>query len=191
MKELLKIFFVLFFISLMTFSTINVFAEDSNSSNLINDTSSTNSTNSTNTTVTKNAIVQPMSVSTSISVTPSSINFGSLPADGLENNYSGVTTVEVTAFQFLSSGNLTVKANDFTRGTDTSRTILVSNLKYDCSGDAAITKRSFTNNEALVDTYSWAILKEYDCTYTLHYYLTIPVGTTPGNYNTTIVYTAY
>lgn len=190
MKELLKIFFVLFFISLLTFSTIGVFAEDSNSSNLINDTNSTNSTNSTNTTVTKNAVVQPMSISTSITVTPSSVNFGSLPADGLEYTYAGVTTVQVSAtgLWILTPGNVTVRAgNDFTRGTDTSRIISLNNFKYDCSGDSVVAKTSFTKDDVAIDQF-YPISNQY--AYTLHYYLTIPKGTDPGVYNTTITYTA-
>lgn len=189
MKELLKIFFVLFFISLITFSTISVFAEDLNNSN---QTNVTNSTNSTNKTVTKNAIVQPMSVLISLDVSPDTINFGGLPADGREYPYSGVTTVDVSATEILwDTGSLTVKANDFTRGTDTTRTILVNNLKYDCSGDVSLNKRSFTKNDVTIDTYPGALWRTYQGTYNLHYYLTVPVGTDPGNYNTTIFYTVY
>ena len=188
MKELLKIFFALFFICLMTFSTINVFAEDSDISNQTNSTNSTNSTNTTKT-VTKNAVVQPMSTSVSVTVTPSSINLGTLMADGLENTYTGAAAVRVRAYSLFGSGTLTVRAaGDFTKGTDISKTIALSNFKYNCSG--YVDKTPFTTTDTEIDTYFSWILGSYDNTYTMNYYITIPTGTDPGIYNTTIYYMA-
>ncbi len=190
MKELLKILSILIFISIITFSTINVFAEDSDNSNQINNTNSTNTENETNKTVTSNAVVQPMSFSASINITPQSpsiLNLGTWPADGAEHTYIGATNVTVNA-SWILNGNLTVRAaDDFTRGTDTSRTIALSNFKYDCPGYVN-SKTSFTTTNSLIDDYSWNW--NWYHTYTMNYYITIPVGTDPGTYNTTIYYTA-
>ncbi len=183
MKELLKIFSVLFFISLITFSGMNVFAEDLASSNHMNDTNITNTTNGTNTTVTSNAIVQPMTA-TGLTVTPTSINLGVWPSDGIEHTYTSVTNVTVTAWGL--TGNLTVRASgDFISGTNR---IPLNNFKYDCPGYIN-SKTSFTTVDSIIDDYTYLIY--YHTTYTMDYYLTIPIGTTPGTYSTNITYAAY
>lgn len=193
MKELLKIFLVLFFISLITFSTLSVFAEDSDTSNQTNDTNETNKTNEINKTVANDAVIQPMaSTSVSINITPQSVNLGTWPADGAEHTYSGITTVQVHATGwwgfFNTSGDLTVRAKgDFTRGTDISKTISLSNFKYDCPN--YVSKTPFTTTDSEIDQYAagWG---GNTYIYTINYYLTIPTGTDPGTYNTTIIYTA-
>ena len=188
MKELLKIFFALFFICLITFSTINVFAADTVISN------QTNSTNSTNTTkiVTKNAVVQPMSLSVSVSVTPESVDFGNLTANGGENTYANAAIVQVRAFNFIfgGGGTLSVRADSaFTMINDNSKTIALNNFKYDCP-TVSLGKTAFTTTDSEIAQYSPPFIGTVRKTYYLNYYLTIPYGTDPGNYTTTVYYTA-
>lgn len=183
MKELLKIFLVLFFISMITFSSISVFAEDSGISNQTNNTNSTK-----NTTITNNAIIQPMSISVSIDVNPSSINLGTLPADGVERTYNGATTARVQALGL--SGYLYIRAvGDFTMGADTSRRIPLNNFQYSCP-EVSADKTSVTTADPGSVIHRYTYFLGYDHTYYMNYYLTIPTGTDPGTYNTTIIYTA-
>lgn len=183
MKELLKIFLALFFICLITFSTINVFAADTV---ILNQTNSTNSTNTTKT-ITKNAVVQPM-VATGITVTPTTINLGTLPADGKEYTFTSAANVTVTAWALLvDDGNVTVRASgNFVNSADTSKTIPLTNFKYGCQG--YVDKTSFTTSDSLVANYDVILYSRI--TYHMDYYLTIPTGTDPGTYTTTIYYMA-
>ncbi len=185
MKELFKIFFVLFFISLITFSTISVFAEDLNNSNQTNVINSTNNNSSGNKTVTKNAIVQPMSIWVSVTETPSTINFGSLVADGVEHTYINATNVTVSAVGITA--DLYVSASDdFKSG---SNSIPLSNFKYtSLDSSYTTTKKSFTTSNELVGTYAYLLVGSK--TYHMNYFLTIPEGTEPGTYTTKITYTA-
>ena len=195
MKELLKVFFVLFFISLVTFSTISVFAEDSSNFdqlNGVNNTNSTNSTNSTNKTVTGNAIIQPMSLLVSVTVTPGNVDFGHLVAGGSEGTITNAATVQVRATNIIfgGGGELSIRSGGaFTRGTDTSNVIALNNFKYECP-TVSLNKTAFTTTNSEIDQYSAPFIGTVRKTYYMNYYLTVPAGTTPGNYNTTIYYTA-
>jgi hypothetical protein len=183
MKEFLKIFSVLFLISSLAFGSISVFAENTSVPDTINNT---NDTNNTNEIVTDNAVIQPMSISVSLTVTPTTINLGNLAADGQEHIYTGATTARVEAIGL--SGYLYVRATgDFTRGTDTSRTISLNNFKYDCP-EVSVGKTQFMTTDQTIHRYTYFL--GYDHTYDMNYYLTIPTGTDPGTYNTTIIYTA-
>jgi hypothetical protein len=188
MKDLLKIFLVLFFISLLTFSSISVFAEDLNISNQTNDTNATNSTTNGTKNVASDGIIQPMSLTTSISVTPQNINLGTWPADGTEHTITNAATVQVNASNFIfgGDGQLRVRASgDFASGTNT---IPLSNFKFDCPGN--ITKTTFTTSDIVIDDYSPPFIGTIRNTYHINYYITVPPGTYPGTYSTTIIYTA-
>ncbi|OEC87099.1 MULTISPECIES: hypothetical protein [Methanobacterium] len=181
MKESYNILFAVFSIIFIVASIFSVYADSSNSSN------STNTTNTTNVTrnLTGNAVVQPMSIWVSVSETPTTINFGSLNADGTEHTYTSATNVTVSAIG-LSASLYTSVGGNFVSSSDT---IPVSNFKYSCSdASPAISKTSFTTTPTLVDTFSYFLVNTK--TYRMNYYLTVPVNTQPGTYSTTVIYTA-
>ena len=180
MRELYNILYITLILTVLIVSIFSVYADDSNSSN----NSTGNTTNPIKTNVTNNAVVQPMSWSISVDITPSTVNFGAFDADGSEHAYTG-TDVTVTAIGF--SANLYVRsAGDLSSSTNT---IPLNNFKYSCSdADPVISKTAFTTTNTLVDSYSYLLINSK--TYNMYYYLTIPPGTDSGNYNTTITYTA-
>jgi hypothetical protein len=185
MKEMLKIVVILLFLSLITFSSISVFAENAYNSNQTNSTNDTNVTNkTTNATVTNNAVIQPMSLYVSLTISPSTtVNFGTLTADGTEHTFTGATTAHVTSW--LGNGGLYVRSSG--NLISSTNSIPLINLKYDCPGYAS--KTQFSTTDSLIDQYNSGLFG-YDYTYTMNYYLTVPTGTYPGTYNTTIIYTA-
>ena len=184
MKDRYNILFAVFSIIFIVASIFSVYADSSNSSNVTNSTNSSNITKN----ITKNAIIQPMSLSTSISVTPPTANFGTLDADGTEHSLTNAAVVQVNASNFIfgGDGTLSVRATgDFTSGTNS---IPLSNFAYECQGN--VTKTTFTTVNSPINDYSPPIIGTVRNTYYLKYYLTIPVNTAPGTYSTTIIYTA-
>ena len=181
MRELYNILYITLILTILIVSIFSVYADDYNSSN----NSTGNTTNTIKTNVTNNAVVQPMSWSISVDITPSTVNFGSLSADGNEHTYAGVTNVTVSAIGF--SADLYVSASgDLVKGTSN---IPLNNLKYSCSdADPVIGKTPFSTSNTLIDNYYYLIISSK--TYNMDYYLTIPAGTDSGKYNTTITYTA-
>ena len=166
-------------ITFVIVSILSVYADSSNSSN------STNLTNSTSKTdMAKSAIVKPMSLTSSIDVTPSTVDLGTWVADGSKHDYRGVTNVTVNASLILS-GTLSVRTSSaFTNGGNT---IPLSYFTYDCPGYVN-TETSFDTTNKRIDDYSWAL--EWNHKYTMNYHLTIPSSSVPGKYSTTIIYTA-
>ena len=185
MRELYSIFCVTLILVILTISMLSVSADNSNSSNITG-----NSTNSTNVTknVTNSAGIRPMSLSTSILVTPQTADFGTLDADGAEHTLTNAAVVQVNASNFIfgGDGTLSIRATgDFISGTSS---IPLSNFAYECPGN--VTKTIFTTTNSPIDDYSPPIIGTVRNTYYLKYYLTIPVNTVPGTYSTTIIYTA-
>jgi hypothetical protein len=156
--------------------------------NITNDSANiTNSTDSTNQTIdaSVDAPVRPMSVWVSLTVTPTSVNLGSVDADGVERTFTGVTTARIRALGF--SGNLFVRASDnFINSANSSQIIPLNNFQFDCPG--YVTKRPFTTTNQLIHEYNYFLI--YDVNYTMNYYLTVPRYTDPGVYSTTVIYTA-
>ena len=185
MKDRYNILFVVFSIIFIVASIFSVYADSSNSSNSLNSSNLTNSTNSiTAKNASKSIIVQPMSVGPDAGVDPTTIDLGNFTADGTERSFSRVTTVSV--WSWGGSGNLYISASgDFTSGTNR---IALSNFKY--SGQysgGTISKKPFTTDNTLLKSYSG--LLHYEDVY-MTYYMAVPSGTLPGNYSTTIYYTA-
>ena len=172
----------------MIFIIASIFSVCAVSSNSLNSSNVTNSTNSTNVTksVTNNAVIQPMSVFISLDVSPTAVTVTNLMADGTERSI-GTTTAHVQSW--LGSGNLYVSSSgDFISSTDN---IPLSNFKFECTNsNPVVNKRSFTTSDYSISRYSSGLLTPYDYTYNINYYLTVPVGTAPGTYTTTITYTA-
>jgi hypothetical protein len=160
-----------------------------------NDTNITNnSSNKTNDTVSVGPMAVGWDPQVSISVT-SSVNFGSQLPDGLESPYPSVTQVNVEA----SDSNLLVTetlqlyvraSGDLSSGNNK---IPLNNLKYDGFSNSSLPKTSFTTSNTRIQ--SWP-LERFLIWYYLsksvngNYYLTVPMGTNQGTYNTTIFYTA-
>ncbi|MDI9623887.1 MAG: hypothetical protein QFX38_03250 [Methanothermobacter sp.] len=126
--------------------------------------------------------VQPLSVWTSVSVTPSTLNLGTIAPDGIERSYPNAATVTVTYF-LAYNDRLSVRASGDLVNANGS-TIPLSNLKFSTSN---IAKRSFTTSDYTILTYSglWG-----SQTVPMNFYITIPVFTDPGTYSVTIIYTA-
>lgn len=183
-KDRYNILFAVFSIIFIVASIFSVYADSSNSSNLTNSTNTTNVTRN----LTQNAIVQPMSLSTSISVTPQSVSMGPWDANGDEHYVPNAATVQVNASNFIlgGDGTLSVRATgDFTSSTSS---IPLSNFKYECLGN--VSKTLFTTTNSQIDSYSPPIIGTIRNTYHINYYLTVPVGVDSGTYSTTIIYTA-
>lgn len=160
-----------------------------------NDTNITNnSSNKTNDTVSVGPMAVGWDPQVSISVT-SSINFGSQLPDGLESPYPSVTQVNVEASDrnllATETLHLYVRASgDLSNGN---QKIPLNNLKYDGFSNSSLPKTSFTTTNTRIQ--SWP-LERFLIWYSLsksvtgNYYLTVPMGTNQGTYNTTIFYTA-
>lgn len=192
MEELnntILIVFIVLIVSLGAFFGSVATSSSANDTNITN-----NSSNKTNDT----ASVGPMAVGwdpqVSISVT-SSINFGSQLPDGLESPYPSVTQVNVEASDrnllATETLNLYVRASgDLSSGNNK---IPLNNLKYDGFSNSSLPKTSFTTTNTRIQ--SWP-LERFLIWYSLsksvtgNYYLTVPMGTNQGTYNTTIFYTA-
>ncbi|MBC7100450.1 MAG: hypothetical protein H5T40_02280 [Methanobacteriales archaeon] len=143
-----------------------------------NETNQTsNKSNTTN-----NTTVQPLSVWSSVSVTPSTLNLGTVPPDGIERSYQNAATVTVTYFWAFDDDHLSVRATGDLIGANGS--IPLSNLKFSTSN---VTKRSFTTTNYIIANYSgpWGILRV-----PMNFYITVPSYTDPGTYSVTIIYTA-
>ena len=185
MRESYNIFCITLILTILIVSIFSVYADDSNSS----DSTGNNTTNNTKANITNNAVIQPMSISPSVSINTTSVDLGNLDANGIEHTYSGITTVHVTAYALLiGSGDLYVRSTgDFTNGADTSKTIPLNNFQYSCP-TVSSGKKSFTTTSTSI--YHYTILGfTYDQDFIMNYYLTIPSGTDAGKYNTTIIYT--
>ena len=170
-------------IGLFAVSAVNITNDSANITNITND-----SINQTISDAPVDAPVQPMAWVLILTVTPRSVNLGTVDADGVERIFTGATTARVRAFNpSHSSGSLYVSASgDFINSANTSQIIPLNNFQFDCPG--YVTKRPFTTTDQLVHhfTFSWW----YDHPYIMNYYLRVPPYTYPGNYSTTIIYTA-
>lgn len=167
--ELVLVVFVLGFIMV----SINAV----NSQDPVNQTN--NTTNVTNTST--EIGVQPLAA-ISISINPTSLNLGTVLADNIERSF--VSSTNVTVFG-TGTGNLYVRAGaDFTQTGNATNIISLANFKYNGFGNAGLPKTSLTTTNALVNTFNTI----YYSTVPVNYYLTVPCGTSPGTYNTTIIY---
>ncbi|MEN4007147.1 MAG: hypothetical protein PQ964_07325 [Methanobacteriaceae archaeon] len=107
-------------ISLFAVSAVNITTDSANITNntdLINQTRSDapiqpmsntiDLINQTGSNASINAPIQPMSLAVILTVTPTSLDLGTVDPDGVERTFTGATTVRVQALAFgRSSGNL-------------------------------------------------------------------------------------
>jgi hypothetical protein len=209
-EKTVLIILMILVIGLGTFTSFGT-SISSNDINVTNTTNSTNTTSKTSSLVTLAAAAPSSSSYTSLTVTPSSVDLGSVLADNSETFYPSQTTIEVCAGDFVSFNrlNLYVKsAGDLDSGSDT---IPINNLKYDGFGSSSLQKTSFYTNYNLVTYWNaqnfkyrnyrvYYVASDYDIygntiylspiTTAANYYLTVPFGTSPGTYQTTIEYIA-
>ena len=144
--------------------------------NAINSQDPANQTNNTtNTTNSSSSLgVQPL-VAQSITVTPASLNLGTLLADNIQNSF--LNSVSVTS-KGTGTGNLYVRAvGDFTQTGNISSTITLANFKYNGFGNAALPITPLTTTNYLVNTFTG----NYNSKVSVNYYLTVPYGT-PSRY---------
>ncbi|KUK01587.1 MAG: Uncharacterized protein XD44_0329 [Methanobacteriaceae archaeon 41_258] len=132
--------------------------------------------------ITNNTTVQPLSAWSSVSVSPSTLNLGTLPPDGIERSYPNAATVTVR-YLLAFNDHLYVRANGDLIGPNGS-TIPISNLKFSTPN---VPKRSFTTSDYIIANYSgfWGSF-----TVPMSFYVTVPPYTDPGTYSVTIIYTA-
>ncbi|MGB9869820.1 hypothetical protein [Methanothermobacter sp.] len=143
-----------------------------------------NNSSADNGTVRRGAVVQPLSLVSSIDVEPSSISLGTVYPDGIEMSYPNAVTVTVT-YIFAFQDTLSVRATgNLINTADSSLMIPLTNLKFSTPG---LSKRPFTTSNQNIMTYSglWG-----SSSVSLSLYITVPPYTDPGTYQTTLIYTS-
>jgi hypothetical protein len=151
------------------------FVSAENSSNSSNQTNGT--VNITN--ISKNISQQNTSVSILIK-SPSSIDLGTRIPDGSEKSYDDIGSIDLSADNV---SELSIKCDgDFVDAENSSNTIALNNFEYDGFGNSSLSKTPFTTSFQSVR--SW----QGNITVPVNFYLTVPVGTRPGSYSTTIYY---
>jgi len=144
-----------------------------------------NNSSAVNKTVKGGGGVQPLSLSASIEVEPSSINLGTVYPDGIERSYPNAVTATVTYF-FAWQDTLSVRADgNLVNTADSSLRIPLSSLKF---STPSLSKRSFTTSDQTIMTYTGVLPGSRSVTMSL--YITVPPYTDPGTYQTTLIYTA-
>jgi len=139
----------------------------------------TNQTIKNISTSTSNITVQSVAGQVSVNVTPSVLNLGILPPDGIERSYPDVVTITVN---HKGAGDLSVKASGDLLG-DSGTTIPIDNLKFSTPN---VPKTSFTTSDQRILHY----LGTGTETVLMSFYVTVPPYTDPGTYSVTIIYTA-
>ncbi|WP_245942907.1 hypothetical protein [Methanothermobacter defluvii] len=146
-----------------------------------------NNSSAVNKTVKGGGGVQPLSLSASIEVEPSSINLGTVYPDGIERSYPNAVTATVTYF-FAWQDTLSVRADgNLVNTADSSLRIPLSSLKF---STPSLSKRSFTTSDQTIMTYTGGFFLPGSRSVTMSLYITVPPYTDPGTYQTTLIYTA-
>ncbi len=168
--DIKKIVFAVSLVLLILVSVLTVFADN-------------NTTNTTNNTT--NRSMAPLGIGVAVTVSPSTVNLGTLMPDGTQHDYPGRASVHVTGFNLFTYTNLYVRASGaFVNTADPSSTIPLSNFEYDNPDTGS--EIPFTTSDVLVDR--WGVIGFVDETVSMNYHLTIPTFTTNGTYTTTITY---
>lgn len=116
----------------------------------------------------------------------STISLGSFDADGLTNNFNGGATGE----QLFTYSNVPIDvytraSGDFANGTNK---IALSNFKY--SGGTVGSAIAFTETYfKMYSNWAKAPIGGFNSE-PINLYLTVPFGTSPGNYSTTVYFSA-
>jgi hypothetical protein len=165
---------VIFFVFTILSSLFFVTAQDINSSNITNQINKSTNLKSTN-----NTTLEKDSVSILIK-SPSDVDLGTRIPDGSEKAYINAVSLDLSADV---DSDLSVKCDGDLSATDNpSNTISLNYFEYDGFDNASLSKRPFTTSYSHVK--SW----QGNITVPINLYLTVPIGTKPGTYSTTIYY---
>ncbi len=112
--------------------------------------------------------------------TPSNIDLGNRIPNGEKKAYPGAASLELSSneeadLMVMCQGELTATDNP-------SNTISLENFEYDGFGNASLSPKAFTTTYTHVRSWNGTV------TVPVNLYLTIPIGTKPGTYQTTICY---
>jgi len=168
-RNIKRIVFTVSLVTLILVSVLTVFADNNTTNRSLN--------NFTN--------MSPMSARASVTVSPSTVNLGTVMPDGNLHSYPGITTVTVTDWGLIFNTDLYVRASGaFVNTADPSSTIPLSNFQYD--NPTTGSRTSFTTSNTLVE--SWTSFLYMQKTVSMNYHLTVPTFTANGTYTTTITY---
>ena len=172
--------FILVFILITAF----VFAGDTKAEN----TTGTNLT--VNTSLKDEGVIEPLATGVSISVTPTTLNLGSIEPDGVERSFLNAAYVRIITRGGTLSFMVRANSLNLVSTTNTSQTIPISNLKYSINyaGPPPINveKRSFGTTYDTIWTYPSSV----NVNIPINYYMTIPPFTDPGTYQVQITWRA-
>lgn len=183
-------FLILLTVSILIFSTF--FSLGSVSS--VNSTDQ-NITNQTNVSMATQAQANGISPQVSISLTPTTLDLGTRIADGLDYSYLNRTQINVTGSDWdilVVNENLNLYVRSEGPFVNGSNNILLNNFRYDGFSNSSLPKTAFTTSNSKVKSwhlYGFLYDSVSDTVYS-NYYLTVPLGTSPGTYTTTVYYTA-
>lgn len=203
MKNLQNTFLLLLIVSIVVFSTF-LSLNDASSVNITDQNVTNQTVAETSTASQAQAQAQAQSngwdQSVSISLNNTNLNLGERIADDSEWPYLAQTSVSVSGDEntWLFTNptdtlNLYVRSEDFSGGYNS---IPLINFKYDGFLSSSLSKTTFTTTDTLVRSWdlqyqSGIVFWKWGVSDTVpaNYYLTVPWGTTPGNYRTTVYYT--
>ncbi len=141
--------------------------------------------NNTTTNNTTNQSMAPRGIGVAVTVSPSTVNLGTLIPDGTQHDYPRIASVHVTGLNIFTYTRLYVRASGaFVNTADPSSTIPLSNFEYDNPDTGSETPFTTSN----VEIGRWGIIGFVDETVSMNYHLTVPTFTTNGTYTTTIIY---
>lgn len=203
MKNLQNTFLLLLIVSIVVFSTF-LSLNDASSANITDQNVTNQTVAETSTASQAQAQAQAQSngwsQSVSISLNNTNLNLGERIADDSEWPYLAQTGVSVSGDEDTwlftdptDTLNLYVRSEDFSDGYNS---IPLTNFKYDGFSSSSLSKTTFTTTDTLVRSWdlqyqSGIVFWKWGVSDTVpaNYYLTVPWGTTPGTYRTTVYYT--
>jgi hypothetical protein len=112
--------------------------------------------------------------------TPSNIDLGSRISNGEKKAYPDSASLELSSNK--ESDLMVMCQGDLTATDNSSNTISLDNLEYDGFGNSSLSHKAFTTTYTHVRSWNGTI------TVPVNLYLTVPIGTKPGTYQTTIYY---
>mgnify|MGYP000966051949 CR=1 FL=1 len=194
MKNLQNTFLILLIVSIVVFSTF-LSLNDASSANITDQNVTNQTVAETSTASQAQAQSNGFLPAVSISLNNTNLNLGERIADDSEWPYLAQTSVTVSGNEWVFGSpdnlDLYVRSGDFSDG---SNSIALKNFKYDGFSSSSLSKTTFTTTDTLVRSWNlqsgllgvyWSVSD----TVPANYYLTVPWGTSPGTYRTTVYYT--
>jgi hypothetical protein len=112
--------------------------------------------------------------------TPSNIDLGSRIPNGEKKAYPDAASLELSSDK--EADLMVMCPGDLTATNNSSNIISLDNLEYDGFGNTSLSHKAFTTTYTHVRSWNGTI------TVPVNLYLTVPIGTKPGTYQTTIYY---